>query len=253
MQKVEGFWEDALVISRCEAEHNYRMGEEDRYERNTGHLHRICDIKVGDFVMCQRGDFSKVLEVKSMTRRIETWLQIKSGECPFKTKMKNAFPEDIASIERDTNLFDIEEGRVITYCTRGVEALTVPLYTEWERLLDEGGREEYEKRGEEIWKNCSQKISQHPISAYRRIDDKGITIYYYDADIASECAEAGFSMVNRDELEFYVRNLGHKCPHQRMMPVGKEIERLPTNSLKAYALVTEHGTYVADGLYAKSP
>lgn len=250
---MEGFWEDALVISRCEAEHNYRMGEEDRNERNTGHLHRICEIKAGDFVMCQRGDFSKVLEVKSMTRRIESWLQIKSGECPFKTKMKNAFPEDIASIERDTNLFDLEEGRVITYCTRGVEALTVPIYTEWEHLLDEGGREEFEKREDEIWKKWAMNVSQIPRTAYRRIDDNGITIYYYDADLAVECGKSGFSMACREDLEFYTRNLGKKCPHQHMMPVGKEIERLPSNSLKAYALVTEQGTYVADGIYAKSP
>lgn len=253
MQAIEGFWEDAIVIARSEAEHNFRIGEDDYQERNAGHMTKIMDIKSGDFVMCQSGGFTRVLSVVSMTRRIEDWLKVESGEAPLYTLLKAEAAKGTTSFNERSLKWNVEIGRTVTYCTGGMEVLTDEAFMEGERTLREKGMFAYTEECERYNNSEVSKISQKPLSAYRRISEDGITLFCYDCDAATELCEKGVIGTDTENVEYCVLNLGMTPALQTFKPITKAVDRVPAGSLRAYALVTEHGTYVADGLYAKSP
>jgi len=254
MQAVEGFWEGAIVVARGEAEHKYRLGEEDYLDRMSGHCTRITDVKVGDYVMCQSGAFTRVECVMSSTRNIVTWRKVESGKSPLFSMLVAAHERGELSIDMRSELCYVEPGQLITYCTEGVEVLADTANAELtKKMKDEGTEGFLEMLGKVECAEKGRKISKMPTASYRRIDTGELTLWFYDYEIAAEFAKDGFATADDEDIDYAIFNLGRRPPLSRLSPIVGSVARMPTSSLRAYSLVTEQGTYVVDGLYAKSP
>ena len=252
VRDLGGVWGRAQVIMRSPAAQNYWETDEEDRGMGYGNFAAVRDVKAGDFVFSQSGRFVKVLKVLKAKVDVERWYALYVDDpLPVGEMMTDEAVESIKRYGRHKgfflgyvtdNLFAL--GGVMATLLRETRQIPHPVLRMIER------NRIYNHFVGSPYCGATSKI---PKDAYHCVDS-GIVFTYYNSDIVKMWAKNGLVRGVNEKTSTVTDEVKNHAPNFLQMVTFKAV-RLDYNIMgdnTAYSLVTEDGTFLANGLYLRS-
>lgn len=249
---IMGVWGKAQVISRTPSAQRYWESDDER-GMGYGNFVEISKVSEGDYVFSQSGTYTKVLKVLKKHVPFNRWNALfvddpfpLEGVFDYNDAERKCFKRKGFFLGYATETQEILGGLVASLlldAKRSVPPFLLPVVTR--KVIREFRGSPYAGR-----------VSDVPKSSYKLPQD-GIVFYYYDTDTVKMWAKQDLvkkvNSIGVDKVLEEARQ-GRSAPNYVQMITIKPIEcdYAMMGDETAYNLVTENGTFVADGLYLRS-